>query len=268
MTLTLEVAVPPTGRQGVIDLGRAEWIRVRSSRASILFSLFIVVLPLAWCFQSAVSAQDNWQSFSESQRTAFDPVSSTMAGLYLSQVLIGVWAALFFTGEYATGSMHTTLVSAPRRLRLFAAKCLVAAIVMFVVMELAAVASFALGQMLLSAAGPPASVGLGSPVVVHALLGTGVYAALLAVLCVSLGALIRFTAGAALVVVAITSVIYIVSIVSTQFQTLVRFTPVGIFRDQISSVPADSQWGGIAVMALGTLVVAVVGYTSFAHRDA
>ena len=62
--------------------------------------------------------------------------------------------------------------------------------------------------------------------------------------------------------------IYIVSIVSTQFQTLVRFTPVGIFRDQISSVPADSQWGGIAIMALVTLLVAGVGYSSFAKRDA
>ena len=74
--------------------------------------------------------------------------------------------------------------------------------------------------------------------------------------------------GAALVVATVTSVIYIVSIVSTQFQTLVRFTPVGIFRDQISSVPADSQWGGIAIMALVTLLVAGVGYSSFAKRDA
>ena len=112
------------------------------------------------------------------------------------------------------------------------------------------------------------SVSLSAPIAVHALLGTGVYAALLAVMCVSLGALIRYTAGTALVVVTITSVIYVVAFVSTEFQTLVKFTPVGIFRDQISRVPANSQWGGIVIMALLTLVVAVAAGVTFVRRDA
>ena len=257
-----------TGRQRLADLCRAEWLRLHAARSSKLFAAVIVLLPLVWCFQAATSAQANWTGFTAAQRATFDPVSSTLAGLYLSQVLIGVWAALVFTGEYGTRSIGTTLLGAPRRTRLFAAKCLVAAAVMFVVMELAALLSFGLGQAILSASGPPASVGLGAPVVVHALLGTGVYAALLAVLCVAIGALVRYTAGAALVVVVVTSVIYIISVVSTQFQTLVKLTPVGIFKDQISSVPADSQWGGIVIMAVISGVVAVAACTSFSRRDA
>ena len=266
MTFVTTIAAP--GRQRVLDLGRAEWLRLRSGRSNLTFFLVIVLLPLVWCFQSASSEQANWATLSAVQRAAFDPVSSTMAGLYLSQVLIGVWSALLFTGEYASGSIRTTLTAVPRRAHLFVAKCAVAAVVMFVVMELAAVASFLLGQAMLSAAGPPASVGLGAPVVVHALLGTGIYAALLAVMCVSLGALIRYTAGTALVVVAITSVIYIISVISTQFQTVVKFTPVGIFKDQISQVPSNSQWGGIVTMAFLTLIVAVAGYSTFSRRDA
>ena len=266
--MTIVESMPAAGRQRVSDLCRAEWLRIRSGRASLLFVLVIVLLPLVWCYQSASSAQANWASFTASQRASFDPVSSTISGLYLSQVLIGVWAALVLTGEYTSGSIRTTLVSAPRRLQLLAAKCLVGAVVMFVVMEVAALASFALGQAILSAAGPPAAVSLSAPIVVHALLGTGIYAALLAVMCVSLGALIRYTAGTALVVVTITSVIYIVAVVSTEFQTLVKFTPVGIFRDQISRVPANSQWGGIAIMALLTLVVTVAAGVTFVRRDA
>jgi ABC-2 type transport system permease protein len=257
-----------TGRQNLTDLCRAEWLRLRSGRSSMLFFGVIVLLPLFWCYQSASSEQANWASFTAVQKASFDPVSSTLAGLYLSQVLIGVWSALVFTGEYTTHSIGTSLIGAPRRTRLFVAKCLVAAVVMFVVMELAALLSFGLGQVLLSASGPPASVGLGAPVVIHALLGTGIYAALLAVLCVSIGALVRYTAGAALVVVAITSVIYIISLVSTQFQTLVKFTPVGIFKDQISSVPADSQWGGIVIMAVVSAVAAVAACATFSKRDA
>ncbi len=260
--------VPASGRQRVSDLCRAEWLRLRSGRSNLIFFLVIVLLPLVWCYQSASSAQVNWASFTANQRTTFDPVSSTLAGLYLSQVLIGVWAALVFTGEYGSGSIRTTLIGAPRRSQLFVAKCLVAAGVMFVVMEVAALASFALGQVLLSASGPPASVSFSDPVVIHALLGTGLYAALLAVMCVSLGALIRFTAGTALVVVVITSIIFVISVISTEFQTLVKFTPVGIFKDQISRVPANSQWGGIVIMVVLSLVVAVAASTTFSRRDA
>jgi len=266
--MTFVTTIPTPGRQRVLDLGRAEWLRLRSGRSNLIFFLVIVLLPLVWCFQSASSEQANWATLSAAQRAAFDPVSSTMAGLYLSQVLIGVWSALLFTGEYASGSIRTTLTAAPRRAHLFVAKCAVAAVVMFVVMELAAVASFFFGQALLSSAGPPASMGLGDPVVVHALLGTGIYAALLAVMCVSLGALIRYTAGAALAVVAITSVIYIISVISTQFQTVVKFTPVGIFKDQISQVPSNSQWGGIVTMAVLSLIVAVAASLTFSRSDA
>jgi len=266
--MTLVGTIPISGRQRVVDLCRAEWLRLRSGRSNLIFFLVIVLLPLVWCFQSASSAQANWASFTAVQRASFDPVSSTLAGLYLSQVLIGVWAALVFTGEYTSGSIRTTLVAAPQRSRLFVAKCVVAAVVMFVVMEIAALASFALGQALLAAEGPPASVNFSDPVVIHALLGTGIYAALLAIMCVSLGALVRYTAGTALIVVAITSVIFVISIISTEFQTLVKFTPVGIFKDQISRVPANSQWGGIVIMTVLSLVVAIAASATFSRRDA
>lgn len=266
--MTFVGTIPIAGRQRVSDLCRAEWLRLRSGRSNLIFFLVVVLLPLVWCYQSASSTQANWASFTISQRASFDPVASTLAGLYLSQVLIGVWAALVFTGEYGSGSIRTTLIAAPRRSRLFAAKCLVAAAVMFVVMEVAALASFGLGQLVLSAAGPPASVSLSDPIVIHALLGTGIYAALLAVVCVSIGALIRFTAGAALVVVAITSVILVISVISSEFQTLVKFTPVGVFKDQISRVPANSQWGGIVIMAVLALGAAIAASVTFSRRDA
>ena len=135
--MTIMESMPRAGRQRVSDLCRAEWLRIRSGRASLLFVLVIVLLPLVWCYQSASSAQANWASFTASQRASFDPVSSTISGLYLSQVLIGVWAALVLTGEYTSGSIRTTLASAPRRLQLLAAKCLVGAVVMFVVLGVA-----------------------------------------------------------------------------------------------------------------------------------
>ena len=249
-TTTFTVTAPAGGRQGVLDVCRAEWLRVRSSRASKLFALFIVVVPLFWCYETASSTA---------------PISSTMGGLYASQVLIGIWATLFFTGEYSTGSIRTTVVIAPRRLRLFVSKCLVAAVVMTMAMEAAAISSFVFGKMLLRSSHPPLRLGLSSPAVMHVLVAVGIYAALLAVLCVSLGALIRFTAGAALVVATITSAIYSLYIFGHGWRLVARFSPVGVFRGQISS---SSHWSSLVVMGLISLVVAATGYTFFARRDA
>ena len=247
---TFAIPAPVAGSQGILDVCRAEWLRVRSSRASKVFVLFIVIVPLFWCYETASSTA---------------PISSTMGGLYASQLLIAIWATLFFTGEYSTGSIRTTVVTSPRRLRLFVAKCLVAAVVMTLAMEVAAVTSFLFGKMLLQSSRPPLRLGLTSPPVVHVLLAVGIYAALLAVLCVSLGALIRFTAGAALVVATITSAIYSLYIFGHGWRLVARFSPVGVFRGQISS---GSHWSSLVVMGLISLVVAVAGYTLFARRDA
>jgi hypothetical protein len=44
-----------------------------------------------------------------------------------------------------------------------------------------------------------------------------------------------------------------------------RFSPVGVFRGQISS---SSHLSSLVVMGLVSLVVAAAGYTLFARRDA
>ena len=173
MTTTFAMSAPKVGRQGVLDVCRAEWLRVRSSRASKLFLFFVVVVPLFWCYEQASSTE---------------PISSTMGGLYAStpdrrlgdKVPVlhrrvfdrvhphhhddGTSTATALRLEVPRGgSGHDPLHGAGRHLLL------------------------PLGESLLRSSHPPLRLGLSSPSVMHVFVAVGIYAALLAVLCVSLG---------------------------------------------------------------------------------
>ena len=70
--------------------------------------------------------------------------------------MVGVLGALVITSEYATGSIRTTLSITSKRTTVLAAKLLVIGVVVLVVAEVTAFASFFVGQAVLLAHGAKA----------------------------------------------------------------------------------------------------------------
>lgn len=139
----------------------SEYLKLRSTRSPLWVALTVLVLS----FALATAIPD---------RPAAGPA---MFGVPVLMVL----SALTVTGEYRTGMIRTTFLATPNRVRLLAAKALVAALFSGVV---AAVAT--LGSLVLAAAAPDGrTVGA---VTLYAVLG--------AVLAVGLGALVRHSAAA------------------------------------------------------------------------
>lgn len=120
-------------------------------------------------------------------------VAIALGGQNFGMLAIGVLGVLFIAGEYSTGTIRSTLTAVPRRLPVLVSKATVLAIVVFVVATAAVVIAFLGGERSLS--GTKVALTLSSPGVIGALLGAGGYFALVAVLGVALGALIRSTAG-------------------------------------------------------------------------
>ena len=60
-----------------------------------------------------------------SRLTGADPARLGLAGVYLGQVIIALFAVLAIGGEYGNGMIRLTLTAVPRRLTAFAAKALV-----------------------------------------------------------------------------------------------------------------------------------------------
>jgi ABC-2 type transport system permease protein len=125
---------------------------------------------------------------------SFDGAGAALAGVQLAQTAAGVLGALVITGEYATGSIRTTLTAAPRRGRVLGAKAAVVAATTFLVSLPSAFAAFVLGQRTL--APQHLDTSLGQPGVLRAVVGSALYLTLVALLGLGLGALLRNTAGA------------------------------------------------------------------------
>ena len=124
---------------------------------------------------------------------SFDPAAISLSGVELAQIAVGVLGVLVVTSEYATGLVRTTFAAIPRRLPMLWGKAALLAAIVTAVSLPAAFAAFAGGQSILSR--QHLSVPLGQPGVARAVIGSALYLALVALLGIGLGALLRNAAG-------------------------------------------------------------------------
>ncbi|MEV2255065.1 ABC transporter permease subunit [Streptomyces sp. NPDC050147] len=218
-----------------------------------------------------------------------DLVAASLNGSQLGLVLIAALGVLFITAEYRRGMIRTTFVASPRRGRVLVAKAVVIGAVTFAAGLVASLASFLLSMDVLRENGhkPPRfpEFSLTDGPVVRAVLGTSAVLALIAVLALALGALLRSTAAAiTTVVVVIVLPLILVSVVPLGLsQWLQRLTPVAGFAiqestpryDQVASLclPEDGcypqgAWTGLATLAAYAVVVLGVAVWRVRKRDA
>jgi hypothetical protein len=146
----------------------------------------------------------------------------------LAVVAIGV---LFITSEYRRGMIRTTFAVSPQRGRVLVAKAIVLGAATFVVGLVASITAFFLTQPVLrsSGFGPPAypTPSLADWPVLRAVIGAAVFLALVAVLSLAVGTIMRRSVGAitVLVVVFVLSTILVGGLPLSAAQWLMRTTP-------------------------------------------
>jgi ABC-type transport system involved in multi-copper enzyme maturation permease subunit len=182
---------------------RSEWIKLRSVRSTL------ITLGLTACAVIAtgvlVSMLSNGAAIAADGETIYDPAGNSLFGATLAQLVLGVMGALIFTSEYSTGLIRTTLTAVPRRLPVLWAKVIVMAAAAFATMVASLSVAFFVGQAVYSGGGPSAS--LSDPGVLRALLAAALFPTAIAVMGVAFGALMRHTATAIGILVAILFVV-------------------------------------------------------------
>jgi ABC-2 type transport system permease protein len=177
---------------GFRAVARMEWEKLRTVR-----STWYIMVVFAACmigFSLLVQSHENYAQMSAADRASFDPTSDSFLGLVLSQLLLGAFGALAITTEFSSGMIRATFAASPRRPLVLAAKAAVLGAVTLAAGEISAFAAFLVGQAVLRAPAPHAT--LGQPGVLRAVLMAGAYPALIAVIGLGIGAIIRNTAGA------------------------------------------------------------------------
>jgi ABC-2 type transport system permease protein len=266
-------ANPPVMRQRLgravtqWSVTKAEWIKLRSVRVNVIgIAAAAVALVLLGVLFSALAPTDLGPG-----GTATDSVSLAFGGTSLSQLIIGVLAALFVGSEYASGLIRTTFGAVARRTRVLRAKAIVFGGATGLAMMLGAFGAFFAGSAVYSGNLPSHSIG--DPGVLRAVLSVGFYGACVALIGIAVGFLVRSTATAIglLLGLLMLAPLLVDLVPGTVGETLTKIVPSNAGEAMMSVTARDSLLSPLP--ALAVLVAWVVGLLAIAavtvrRRDA
>lgn len=205
--------------------------------------------------------------------SGFDPTQSSLTGLIVAGLTGGVFGALLITAEYSSGTIRASLSATPRRVSLLAAKIGVTVVAILAFCEALSFAAFFLGQAVFSSRHVPSAT-LGTPGALRAVLMTGAFIALLAVMSFGFGLVCRNTAGA---LAAFVGVVFVLPLVMRAIsESAVRFTPVNILVNSVMStvnlghgpLAPLAPAAGLGLMAVYAAAAVTAGAVLFVKRDA
>jgi len=234
-TLRHRDASPARGSYGFRTVARMEWRKLRTIRSTwyILAVFAAAMIGLAML----VLKNENYAQLSAAGRASFDPAYDAFLGLVLGQLLLGVLGVLAITTEFSSGMIQATFAAAPRRPLVLGAKAAVLGAVTLAAGEITAFAAFFAGQAMLKAPAPHAT--LGQPGVLRAVAMAGAYPALIALISLGIGAIIRHTAGAICALVGMVFVLPLLFSLSNSLRdTAQKFLPDTMRNSLIAVKPA------------------------------
>ena len=186
---------------------RSEWTKLRALRSTWWCGLLAVVLIVG--LGAAIAGSGAPYKISAGNSAA-GGVAVSLAGVVIAQLVLGVLGVLLFSGECATGMIRATLAVVPSRLPVLWAKLIVLVGLVLPLSLLAAVAEFFVAAALESSRGGSA-ISLSDPGVLREVAGASLYLAVIAVIGLALGALLRRTAAGLSVFAAVFFVVPIVT---------------------------------------------------------
>lgn len=236
---------------------RAEWIKLWTMRSTAWCLIALVVVTVGICLAMGGAGVAAFR-----ETGSLEPVpTSLQGGLLFGQLVIGMLGVLAVTSEYATGTIQVSVMAAPRRSRLFAAKALVLTGVTAVAGQSVAFFSFLFCQWLFAGQGAP-HAGLLDPGVLPAVLGAGLFLTLLGTLGVAVGFLLRSSAGGVVVMASMT--VLAVALLRLMPEQVARLWPTIAGMSVI--VPGET-WGGFALYAAFVALCVAAALVAFNRRD-
>ncbi|GAA4605851.1 ABC-type transport system involved in multi-copper enzyme maturation permease subunit [Actinoplanes octamycinicus] len=272
-TPTAHAAVPADASVTVSRVIRAEWIKFRSLRSSlIMMAATIAVFAALGLGFSAFLADATIEPGTPAPPggpSSLDPLGASLGGVNLAQLLIATLGVLLIAGEYSTGMIRSSLAAVPRRWPVLAGKVAVLAGVSLATLVPTVLLTFVGAQTVLGDKG----IALTDSGVLRAVLGTAGYLAGVGVLGMAFGFLLRNTAAALTSVVAVLLILPgVVSLLPESWSdTIAPYLPsnAGQAFMSIASDPGLLSPGAGAAVFTGWLVLLLAAaVTVLRRRDA
>ncbi|MBQ0865182.1 ABC transporter permease subunit [Streptomyces smyrnaeus] len=262
----------------------SEWTKIRTVRSTVwtLSVMFVLVVGIGLLTAMALSGDDY---------TGMPLLSSGLFGLMLGQLCVITLGVLVVTSEYGTGMIRTTLTACPQRGRVLLAKAVVFFVLAFVMTTLACTLTALINSALLSDQTRPSYVSdsnfggsfEGGKLVASggewlgATVGAGLYVALLGLLSLAVGALLRHSAGAITTMMGVVLLPLVMALfmageaLKDVRDFLLEYSPLNglasLYRIPMSEDQDATGWPLLGGLAVVTLIVLGVAYALLHKRD-
>jgi len=266
---TATVPQPTAGTQ-VPRLVAAEWTKLRSVRSTVISLLAAAVVVVGLGAAIAAGTMARWDRLPAAEHARFEPVSRSLAGIFLGQLVIGVLGVLVLSAEYSTGTIRATLSATPQRVTVLAVKAAVFAVVAFLISLVTCTVAFLVAQSIYD--GHHVGTTLTADGVPRVILGGALYLTVVGLLGMGLAAVLRHTAGAISTLFALLLVLPI----------LARFLPSDWAADVDKYLPSNAgsvifqvrpdagslaPWPGFALFTGYALLALAAGAVVLRRRD-
>jgi ABC-2 type transport system permease protein len=260
--------VPGVRRQGLPDALRAEWIKFWSVRSTTWSTVMLFVLGAGLTVLVCATSAE-WLAGGQADES---PASFVTWGMMFAQITAVVLGALIATSEYGTGMIRATLAATPRRGIVLTAKALVLSSTLFLAGTVTAFAGYLGGNWFLQDHG--VGVALTDDGVLRSMVGSGLYLAVLGLFALGVGLLVRHTAAALSIVLALVFVVgtMVFLLPGAWGEWIGKLMPGNAGSGVATPVSFNPDllepWVGFAVFSGEVAAVLLVAYLVFRRRDA
>lgn len=256
---------------------RSEWIKFWSLR-STYWTIFATLLAMV--LMAVMMAVGLSQSAANGYDAGLDSTMVLGLSYAMAQLAIAVLGVLMISGEYSTGMIRSTLAAVPSRLPVLGAKALLIVVVSFVTGVLGVALSYLATLPILTDAGGGAD--LSDPVTQRMFWGTGLYLAVIGLLSLAVGALLRHSAGAIATVLGIMLVLPTVAQMAMGaidwLRDIYPYLPTTAGERIVATDAGDmaqaslpqllEPWPGLGVLAIYAAVALIAAAVLLRRRDA
>ncbi|GAA1000836.1 ABC transporter permease [Subtercola frigoramans] len=177
---------------------KSEWIKLTSLRSTMWsYAVLLVIQVAIGLLIASVAASGQTGPRGQGAGLLESPGAAALvatAGVNFGQLVVSVLGVLIISGEYSTGQIKSSFAAVPKRLPVLWAKAAVFTVVTFLVSLVAIVLTYFVTWPILSGAGVTSNL-FDADVYLN-LLGAALYLALIGLFALTIGAVLRTTAGA------------------------------------------------------------------------
>jgi len=244
-------------------VARSEWIKLRTVRSTVLTVLFALGSLVGSGVLVGLAANERWASMSPAERAGVRIHEYVLAGDDMALLALGVLGVIAITGEYTTGMIRATLAAVPQRLPVLWAKLAVLCTAVFALMLPASLATYAVGDAIMSKHWEES---LSDPGVLRVVVGTAVVLTLVTALGLALGFIVRSTAGA---IATLFAILIVLPMTLGQFvPKIAPYLPSSAMTSFITARPEDDMLapGAGLLLFVAYVAIALAGAAALLRR--